>query len=96
MSSTVYEVGQTVRLTATFQVSGVSTDPGSVTFQTRDPNGTQTNYTTSSGVVHDSAGVYHLDVSPTIAGAWGYRVVGTAPVATAHEDSFNVRATLFV
>ena len=89
-----YDVGDLVRLTATFTNSaGVVTDPTAVTclLKLRYVIGsTATTYTYPANITKDSTGVFHVDVTPTTEGIWDYRWVGTGTVQAAVEGAFNV------
>ena len=50
-----YEKGETVRITGTFTVSDVATDPTTVTLKVQNPAGTETTYTYAAGEITKSA-----------------------------------------
>lgn len=86
--SNEYYIGQTVRITATFKVSGVETDPTTVTLIVKSPSGVTTTYTYSLAELERvSAGVYYKDISISAAGRWHYGWVGTGTVAAAVEQT---------
>ena len=97
--STVYELGEQVRLPATFtrKSDGTAVDPTTVTVQTISGGGLQTDhvYGVDSAVIKDSVGNYHFDFVPSGAGQWRYRWVGSGAVNTAKPGSFTVNATPF-
>lgn len=84
-----YDTGTLVRLTATFTVNGVDTDPTTVTGSVRAPDGTSTPLT----VAKDSVGVYHADFTASVAGLHWYRFAGTGTVVAAEEKTFYVEAS---
>ena len=94
-----YEVGDLVRLTATFtNTSEVVTDPTTVTCLVKLRyviGSTATTYTYPATIIKDSTGVYHVDVTPTTEGIWDYRWVGTGTVQAAAEGAFNVPESAF-
>jgi hypothetical protein len=86
MTINSYHKGQKVRLSATFTVLGVNTDPTSITLKVKDPAGTSTTYTYALGQVERSAaGVYYMDIMINASGAWHYNFIGTGAVAAADE-----------
>jgi hypothetical protein len=93
-----YVVGAEVRVSATYTVAGVLTDPTTVTVRIKTPGGTKTTYVYGQDgeVVRDSTGAYHLDVTASVAGYWHYRFEGTGVAAGAKESKFNVNSSAFV
>ena len=93
MAETVYELNDIAHLTVAFTVSGVATDPTTVTGTVRKPDGTQTSYVVTSGqIVKDSTGNYHLDVTVDKSGWWAYKLVGTGVATDTGQGSFYVNA----
>lgn len=91
-----YEQGETVRITGTFSVSGVNTDPTTVTLKVQNPAGTETSYTYAASEVTKSAtGVYYKDVTLSTSGVWYYRWIGTGTVVSADEDYLFVKPSEF-
>lgn len=88
-----YVKGEPVRVTATFSVDTVPTDPGDVTIRVRPFGEAEDTYAYNPGaIVRVSAGVYYVDV-PTTAGpegTWYYRTEGTAPAEGVAEGNFLV------
>ena len=73
MAATVFFAGsaEIATLTNTFAVSGVATDPTTVTLAITDPTGTTTTYTYAAAeITKDSTGVYHKDITCSSAGVW--------------------------
>lgn len=94
--ATTYEIGDTIRLTGTFTVSSVNTDPTTVTLKVQDPSGNEDTFTYALGTVSKSAtGIYYKDVSLDEKGTWHYRWVGTGAVASADEGYVFVRESQF-
>jgi hypothetical protein len=81
-----FELGQLMHLTSTFKVSGVLTDPTTVTYTLRDPTGAITN----PAAVHDSTGQYHYDQLATLAGTWWFTSVSTGTCATGGQLQIDV------
>ena len=89
-----YVKGEPVRITATFDVDGVPTDPAGVTIRVRpylEVESSKT-YPGDPEVVRVSAGVFYRDVSTTAGpeGTWYYRAEGTTPAEGVAEGNFLV------
>lgn len=89
MSATT--IGTRNRVTATFQLDSVNTDPGAVTVQVQSPTGTITTPT----AIKTATGVYYVDVDPNKSGRWTIRFVGTSPVIAANEIAIEVAGSVF-
>lgn len=92
-------VGDVVRVTTTpgfTNAAGVLTDPTTVTLRWRPSGGAETAwvYLTNAAVVRDSVGVYHADITPTVAGLHYFRWEGTGAVTAAEEGTFNVETIM--
>lgn len=92
-----YDVGDLIRVSAAFTSSGAALDPTALTARYKTPSGATTTlvYGTDAGLVKDSTGNYHVDVSATEAGVWYYRFASTGTGQAASESAFRVRATAF-
>ena len=81
-------------LTQTFIVSGVDTDPSTVSCVITDPTGVSTTHTDAGAAPADitqvSTGVYQLEVGCTITGLWGYVWVGTGNASDIQAGTFTV------
>ena len=81
--------------------SAAATDPTTLTFKYRKPDGVVTTVgpmtlpTVTSPVVKDSTGNFHADVTVDQAGLWAYRFEGTGDVAQGEEVEFRVDRTNF-
>jgi len=87
----MYDVGDDIRLSVTFAVSGTPTDPTTVKLYVRDPSGNEAEYVYADDITKDDTGDYHYDVSIDESGVWRYRWEGTGTAAGAEEGSFSVR-----
>lgn len=88
----VYDKGQLVRVSVTFQdTTGAYVDPTTVVLTVIDPAGT----TTTPSVTKDSLGHYHADVNANLSGTWKYRFTGTGTNQGADEDYFTVNQSSF-
>lgn len=93
-----YDIGDKVRLTATFtNLAGTATDPSTVTFRMKLPGGTTTTYTygSTAELVKSSTGVYYVDWTFSVAGSHYYRFAGTGTVAAADEGVLTPRRSQF-
>lgn len=97
MSDSVFDLGDRVRLSATFtDDNGDDSDPTEVTFKHRAGFGVVTTETYNGGVgnvTRDAVGRYHLDADLDAAGRWHWRAGGTDTPAAAGERSFTVRGS---
>jgi hypothetical protein len=91
----MHQIGDTVRLSTTFTVGDVLTDPTDVELVIREPDGTETTEAYSPGdIVRDSVGAFHLDLVVDAAGMWLWKWTGTGTAAGVDEGSFTVEETL--
>ena len=91
-----YDVGDGVRTTSLFKVSGVLTDPTTVTIKIKSPDGTITTKTWAGGdIVRTSLGVFTHTFTVTAAGSWWYRWEGAGAVIGAAERRLQVRTSEF-
>lgn len=80
------------RLSNTFTVAGVPTDPTTVALTITTPAGVATTYTWAGATVtRDSVGVFHKDVTCSEAGEWQYEWVGTGTATDATVGTFTVQ-----
>jgi hypothetical protein len=92
----IYDIGDVARVTMTFTVDDVNTDPTTITLKVKDPTGNKTTYTYAlAEVTRSAAGIYYKDISIDEAGQWYYRWEGTGAVETAEENYFMVRESEF-
>lgn len=91
-----YDINDLPRTTATFTVSGVATDPTTVTLKVKDPSGNTDTYTYAlSQITKSSTGVYYKNIPIDEAGDWWYRWEGAGAVVAAYEGYFRVRRSQF-
>jgi hypothetical protein len=92
----IYDIGDAVRVKATFSVSGTATDPTTVTLKVKDPSGTISTYTYAlSEVTKETTGIYYKDIMFDEGGMWHYRWEGTGTVQAAGEGLLIVQETKF-
>jgi hypothetical protein len=82
-----FDIGDQVRLTAAFAVGGTPTAPTTLVLTITAPDGTATTPTP----VSESTGVYYHDLTPTQAGWYRYRWVGTGAAVAAERGRLFVR-----
>lgn len=96
MGSTVFYPGtdELATLTNTFSVSGVATDPTTVTLVVTDPTGDQTTYTQAGGdFTHtNGTGLYSINIPCTEAGTWSYVWTGTGAASDVVAGTWHVDA----
>jgi hypothetical protein len=88
-----YDLGDLVRVSGAFTNSaGTAQDPTVVKASVRTPAGVVTTYTygVDAGLVKDSTGNYHLDVSAAEIGWYYYRWFSTGTGQAADEGWFEV------
>jgi hypothetical protein len=87
-----YDIGDAVRISATFTQQSVAVDPSTVTLKVTLPDRSQITYTyAGSTVMKDSVGNYHVDLVITLRGTHLYRWFSTGGGAAAEENWFQVR-----
>lgn len=99
MSGTPYQFGNPVTLDATFLVGSTPTDPTTITFRVRDPEGARTSYSyPSAQVTNLSTGVYECALgTPALAGQYHYEAIGTGTcVATLPGEFFVIPSSVDV
>jgi len=96
MPVNAYDIGDSVRLKATFTVSEVNTDPTTITLKVKTPSGVTTSYTYAGGqVTKQETGIYYKDINLDDDGMWYYRWEGTGTVIASEEHSLKVDPSEF-
>lgn len=91
----VYFKDSAVRVSCTFTVNAVNTDPSTVTLKVKTPAGVTSAYTYAlSQVTRSAAGVYYKDIETTEAGLWRYRWEGTGTCQATDEAAFDVQTDI--
>lgn len=90
-----YTLGNVVRLSAAFTVSGNATDPTAVTLKVRSPGGTISTYTYAADISKSSTGNYYKDVTPGSEGRWYYQWTGTGTCPAVEEGVFVIDPSQF-
>ena len=87
-------VGDVIRVTGTFAVDDVNTDPTTIVFKYATPSGTITTLTsgTDAEVVKSATGVYYVDITTTQHGVYRTEWTGTGTVRAADGVEFTVDA----
>ena len=94
MVTQAYDIGDTRHLQATFKnISSVNTDPTTVTFKMREPDGVITTYVfnTDSQLVKSAAGVFHVDWPIAKQGRHAWSMAGTGAVAQKEQGEFYAK-----
>lgn len=85
--------GNGVEATVAFtDASGAAADPTTASVVVRQPDGTETTYT--SELTHVGVGVYTLTFAPATPGRWYVKGVGTGNVVAVDEDYVLVMPTV--
>ena len=75
--------GDTIRFSVTFSVAEVNTDPTTVTFRTKNPNGVVTSfiYLTDAELIKTAVGIFNIELALNLVGEHHYRWEGGGPSA---------------
>jgi len=97
-----YQIGDKVRITVTCKnVTRVISDPDTLRFRFRKPDGTETVWTfgVDAQVVREAVGVFHVDLPLTMASVltkeWRYRWEAEGTFSAAYEKPLQVDDTGF-
>lgn len=93
MSATVFyeSASELATLTNTFSVSGVATDPTTVTLTITTPAGVATSYTYGAAqITKTGTGVYTKDIACDAAGIWQWQWVGTGTATDTVAGTWTV------
>jgi hypothetical protein len=89
-----YNVGTAVTIYCTFSVSGVNTDPTTITLEITDPQANTDTYTYALAQITKTAtGMYNKEITPDEAGLWRYRWIGTGTCIATNQYKFKVVST---
>lgn len=88
-----YLLGSTVRLTVTFRVGDVPTDPTTVTLEVGDSIGSPSTYTWAAvEITRSGPGVFYREIVPDLAGTWVAIWTGAGDVDAVEQQEFDVIA----
>lgn len=88
----IYDKGDLVRITGTFTVGAVLTDPTTITLTVKCPSGSVNIYTYAlAAIAKTGTGVFYKDLSMDEVGYWHYEWQGTGAVESAFADYLIVR-----
>lgn len=90
MSTTVYDVGDTVRLSCTIQSSTGGYTAATVRLIVNAPDGDET-LVAAGALTSTATGRYRYDVVPDVGGRWRYRFESTGAIVGAEQGAFAVR-----
>ena len=92
----IYHINNSIRLTATFTIADVPTDPTYITLKVLDPTGYITTYTYALGeITKSSTGIYYREILSNASGEWHYEWIGTGSVLAADEDYYIIEHSKF-
>lgn len=95
----VYQLNSKIQLGATFtKVSdGSLVDPTTIVLYIRFPDQTEQVYGIAEGIVRDSLGVYHFDLTVVRSGGYFYKWEGDGSVQVSSPDKFfQVASSLLI
>lgn len=94
MSATVFyaDTNEYATLTNVFKVSGVETDPTTVSCIVTAPDATTATYTYPADISKPSTGTFTVDVACTASGIWVYKWIGTGTAADVVVGTWTVWA----
>ena len=93
-----YDIGDMIRLAATFTSGEVNADPTVITLKIKHPSGSVDTYLYGGGtieMIRPGTGDYYKDVTLAEQGGWYYRFAGTGTLVAAAENYFDVRDSKF-
>ena len=95
----IYQPGNVVILSVAFTTTAtppVPVDPTTIVLRVIDPNGKETDYSYSDGVLtKNSTGNYSYPLEVLLPGVWYYRFEGAGTVFAASEQNFLVSLSNF-
>ena len=93
MSTQTYDMGDDVTESVEFKAEDILTDPTTVRFIYRPPNGEEVAllYGTDNEILRLAEGQYSIALVPTLPGVWNFRWEGEGAVIAAFEGAFNIR-----
>ena len=91
------DIGDEVRFSMVFKdANDVDADPDTVTFRTRQSDGTEVSVISQTPpVIKDATGRYHADIVMTQSGRFHWRWVGVGTINVVEEDFIPVKKTAF-
>lgn len=94
MATSLFYIGGRKRITAKCYAVGTTTliDPTNASFIYEAPDGTETTktYPADVEVVHESTGIFHIDVDCPTAGKWKIRFVASGALVAVSEATWDV------
>lgn len=89
---TEFDINDAPHFRCNFQVSGVDTDPTTISLFVRAPDGTTNTYTYGGGTVtKDSVGDFSKQISLSQRGIWYYQWTGTGTCLASAAGTVTVR-----
>lgn len=94
-----FSSGDTIRFQVTFSLSSINTDPTTVIFRTKNPNGVVTSYVylTDNELIKSDTGIFYIDLALNLTGEHFYRWEGTGDAPGISEGRVRVdRSTVLM
>ena len=86
-----YDVGDLIRISASFAVSGSNTDPTSLQLAVYAPSGSVLHvYGSSASLIKSATGIYYLDYPAGVIGPHTYRWAASGTAEGAQQGAFTV------
>lgn len=90
-------VGDVAKVSVTFTVDTVATDPATIELSVMKPDGTTTTYSyAGSTVTKSGTGAFYKNVALDQEGTWYWRWKGTGNATAADEGEIAVKTSVFV
>lgn len=90
MTKNTYQIGNIIRLQGTFRDANGALANATITLRVKLPDGTITAYTTATGVLNPSTGIYTYDLNDLTHGEYYYRWEAAGAFIAAEERNFRV------
>lgn len=86
----IYDVGDKIRITATFVTIAGAADPTTVTFRFYIKSNLISEHVfgVDPDVIRDAVGVYHIDYTIPTPARWSYQTIGTGAVVASDWGHF--------
>jgi hypothetical protein len=98
MAVSTHDIGDLVRITGSLTTAdGTPVDPTALVCKVKGPDGALTTYTYGATTfpIRTGAGVYYVEVTPTLPGEYAYRFASTGTGQAADEGRFIVKESAF-
>lgn len=98
MKADVIYTNQTIRIKARVRdIDGVLTNPQSIEFELEKPGeNVYSTYNITSGIVHESTGIYYIDLDVDMVGKWKYSWFTYGNVTSSWKGFFQVEDARYI